>query len=89
MEPGFLPPGTGLLDAFRLHYNRFQSTVAGIIQNPTDAVVIARLGDDLDEYTELVHQVYLQPASFNILSNLYRTLESSMWLSWQRFRRVS
>ncbi|KAF7343958.1 hypothetical protein MVEN_01685000 [Mycena venus] len=49
-------PATSLLDAFRLHYNRFQDAVATIIQTPTDAVVIARLGDDLDEYIQLVEQ---------------------------------
>ncbi|KAJ7899720.1 hypothetical protein B0H13DRAFT_1622612 [Mycena leptocephala] len=48
---------TSLLDAFRLHYNRFRDAVAAIIQAPTDAVVIARLGDDLDEYVQLVQQV--------------------------------
>ncbi|KAJ7631611.1 hypothetical protein DFH06DRAFT_1004926 [Mycena polygramma] len=51
------PPRAELLDAFRTHYNRFQTSVADIIQNPADAVVIARLGDDLDEYAELVAQV--------------------------------
>ncbi|KAJ6463632.1 hypothetical protein C8R47DRAFT_992590 [Mycena vitilis] len=50
------PPRAELLDAFRTHYNRFQTSVADIIQNPADAVVIARLGDDLDEYAELVAQ---------------------------------
>ncbi|KAJ7686979.1 hypothetical protein B0H14DRAFT_2421901 [Mycena olivaceomarginata] len=49
-------PATSLLDAFRLHYNRFQDAVTAIIQTPTDAVVIARLGDDLDEYIQLVEQ---------------------------------
>ncbi|KAJ7199943.1 hypothetical protein GGX14DRAFT_372621 [Mycena pura] len=49
-------PGTELLDAFRTHYNRLQNSVADIIQNPTDAVVIARLGDDLDEFMQLVQQ---------------------------------
>ncbi|KAJ7834799.1 hypothetical protein B0H14DRAFT_3087591 [Mycena olivaceomarginata] len=41
---------------FRLHYNRFQDAVTAIIQTPADAVVIARLGDDLDEYIQLVEQ---------------------------------
>jgi hypothetical protein len=50
-------PATSLLDAFKLHYNRFQDAVTAIIQTPTDAVVIARLGDDLDEYIQLVEQV--------------------------------
>jgi hypothetical protein len=47
-----------LLLQSRLHYNRFQDAVAAIIPAPTDAVVIARLGDDLDEYVQLVQQVH-------------------------------
>ncbi|KAJ6628825.1 hypothetical protein B0H10DRAFT_1650506, partial [Mycena sp. CBHHK59/15] len=49
-------PDTALLDAFRSHYNRFQTSVTAIIQNCTDAVVVARLGDDLDEYARLVQE---------------------------------
>jgi hypothetical protein len=50
-------PATSLLDAFKLHYNRFQDAVTAKIQTPTDTVVIARLGDDLDEYIQLVERV--------------------------------
>ncbi|KAJ7026560.1 hypothetical protein C8F04DRAFT_966270 [Mycena alexandri] len=42
-----------LLDAFRTHYHRFAAAVANLVSNPTDATVIARLGDDLDEYTAI------------------------------------
>ncbi|KAF8184260.1 hypothetical protein K438DRAFT_1594782, partial [Mycena galopus ATCC 62051] len=47
---------TELLDAFRSHFQRFQTLVTDVVQNPTDAVVIARLGDDLDEFADLVQQ---------------------------------
>ncbi|KAJ7662792.1 hypothetical protein DFH06DRAFT_1088364 [Mycena polygramma] len=50
-----LPP-TELLEAFRAHYHRFQASVTEIIHNPTDAVVIARLGDDVDEFAQMVQQ---------------------------------
>ncbi|KAJ7473885.1 hypothetical protein B0H11DRAFT_2429821 [Mycena galericulata] len=49
-------PQAALLDAFRTHYSRFQTTVTDITHNPTDAVVIARLGDDLDEFARMVHE---------------------------------
>ncbi|KAJ7670248.1 hypothetical protein B0H17DRAFT_948902 [Mycena rosella] len=47
---------TALLNAFRSHYTGFQTSVAAIVQTPTDSVVIARLGDNLDEYVQLVQQ---------------------------------
>ncbi|KAJ7667004.1 hypothetical protein DFH06DRAFT_984389 [Mycena polygramma] len=45
-----------LLDAFRRHYHRFTAAVADLTANPTDAVVIARLGDDLDEFAKIVDE---------------------------------
>ncbi|KAJ7020748.1 hypothetical protein C8F04DRAFT_973698 [Mycena alexandri] len=64
-------PGNGgeLLDAFRSHYHRFQTSVTAITQNPTDSVVIARLGDDLDEYARLVqeHSGIFNPAEFALI----------------------
>ncbi|KAJ7632351.1 hypothetical protein FB45DRAFT_866070 [Roridomyces roridus] len=51
-----LPQDLPLVDAFRLHFNRFREAVSDIVQTPTDSVVIARLGDDLDEYAGLVRQ---------------------------------
>ncbi|KAJ6501015.1 hypothetical protein DFH09DRAFT_1252122 [Mycena vulgaris] len=53
MEPA--APGD-LLNAFRAHYNRFQASVTAIVQTPTDSIVIGRLGDDLDEFVQLVRQ---------------------------------
>lgn len=53
-----------LLDAFRSHYHRFETSVTNIIQSPTDAVVIARLGDDLDEFARLVQEVRIRLTFF-------------------------
>ncbi|KAJ6621675.1 hypothetical protein B0H10DRAFT_968493 [Mycena sp. CBHHK59/15] len=64
MEPALAPLlDTALLDAFRSHYNHFQTSVTAIIQNCTDTVVVARLGDDLDEYIWLVQEAYLMQQS--------------------------
>ncbi|KAJ6502998.1 hypothetical protein DFH09DRAFT_1252019 [Mycena vulgaris] len=62
MEPA--APGD-LLNAFRAHYNCFQASVTAIVQTPTDSIVIGRLGDDLDEFVQLVRQVDALDASHN------------------------
>ena len=46
-----------LLDAFRTHYHRFAAAVTSLATDPTDAIVIARLGDDLDEFAAIVQEV--------------------------------
>ncbi|KAF7311754.1 hypothetical protein MIND_00185800 [Mycena indigotica] len=45
-----------LLQAFYTHFNRFKTAVADIVSTPTDAVVIARLGDDLDEFAAILNE---------------------------------
>jgi hypothetical protein len=42
-----------LLGAFRTHYSRFEHAVREVMSNPTDSTVLARLGDDLDEFARL------------------------------------
>jgi len=48
-----------LLNAFRVHYYRFLQKVQSLSANSQswDLVTLARLGDDLDEYVQLVRQV--------------------------------
>lgn len=46
-----------LLGAFRTHYRRYEHLVREATSNPTDSTVLARLGDELDEYLALVIQV--------------------------------
>ena len=46
-----------LLVAFRSHYHRFHSAIREAIQNLADSNILARLGDDLDEYSSLVAEV--------------------------------
>ena len=46
-----------LLTAFRSHYYRFEQAVTDSLIYPTDSTVLARLGDDLDGFVNLVGEV--------------------------------
>lgn len=46
-----------LLNAFRSHYQRFQTAVTDLVGSNADAIVISRLGDDIDEFAEIVNEV--------------------------------
>ncbi|KAJ7886954.1 hypothetical protein B0H13DRAFT_1627782 [Mycena leptocephala] len=46
-----------LLDAFRTHYHRFQTAVTTLVGSQADAIVVSRLGDDLDEFAEIVREI--------------------------------
>ena len=48
-----------LLIAFWTHYRRFEHAINDALLNPTDSTVLARLGDDLDEFLNLVAEVLL------------------------------
>ena len=49
-----------LLEAFQTHYHRIEHAITGTLQNPTDCTVLARLGDDLDKFTNIVIEVRRQ-----------------------------
>ncbi|KAJ7649550.1 hypothetical protein DFH06DRAFT_996413 [Mycena polygramma] len=88
------PPRAELLDAFRTHYNRFQTSVADIIQNPADAVVIARLGDDLDEYADLVaqHSDLFDPAELATIQTSLVAMQNDIdpdFLRWAYSQRTT
>ena len=51
------PQGQQLLNEFRIRYHQYVSKVEGITTTYTDPTVIARLGDDLAQFRELVEQV--------------------------------
>lgn len=51
-----IPPPGDLLAAFRIHYRRFEQAIVDALSNPTDVTVLARLGDDLDEFALLAIQ---------------------------------
>ncbi|KAJ7035753.1 hypothetical protein C8F04DRAFT_1210195 [Mycena alexandri] len=74
-----------LLDAFRSHYHRFQTSVTAITQNPTDSVVIARLGDDLDEYARLVqeHSGIFNPAEFALIQTSVAAMQNDIRLEYR------
>jgi hypothetical protein len=48
-----------LLNAFREHYHRYERTVHEAVSNSADAVVLWRLGDDLNQFLGLVTEVSL------------------------------
>jgi hypothetical protein len=60
MDPSFSHPQS-LLDAFRIYYHRFERAVHEIVTVPSDTTMIARLGDDLDEFLSLVIEVSRLP----------------------------
>ena len=46
-----------LVEAFRIKYYDLLGKVEEVLVEPTDSTVIARICDDLNAFTELVHQV--------------------------------
>ncbi|KAJ7238333.1 hypothetical protein B0H12DRAFT_995577, partial [Mycena haematopus] len=74
-----------LLEAFRSHYQHFRISVAEIVNNPTDAVVIARLGDDLDEFAEMVqeHPEVFDPEELDILQVSIAAMQSDIQLEYR------
>ena len=54
MDPAAPNAELDLLDAFRNHYFRYEAIVRDAITQATDSTVLARIGDDLDEYATLL-----------------------------------
>ncbi|KAJ7092053.1 hypothetical protein B0H15DRAFT_777894 [Mycena belliarum] len=52
------PAQQELLDAFREHYHRYVSSVQDAVTNSADTVVLWRLGDDLEQYINLIEEVF-------------------------------
>jgi hypothetical protein len=50
-------PPANLLSALRAQYHRFADEMHNIDGTQTDAVVIARIGDGLDEFSNMVSEV--------------------------------
>jgi hypothetical protein len=51
------PALTEFLNAFRARYRQYETAVHQATENSTDAVVLWRLGDDLDQYSGLLREV--------------------------------
>lgn len=49
-----------LLDAFRSNYHCYERLVMEAVTHATDSTILARLGDELDEYLNLVNEVSLK-----------------------------
>ena len=54
-----------LSDAFRTNYHHLERLVREAITNVTDSTIFVRLGDELDEYLNLVNEVCSLPAFVN------------------------
>lgn len=46
-----------LLNAFRAQYLHFSAAIPNAIESNADPVSLARLGDDLDEYSNMAQEV--------------------------------
>lgn len=57
----------GLLEAFRANYFRFEQAIHNAVTETYDSVVLARLGDDVDEYLSIANEV--SPAYHSCLSS--------------------
>lgn len=55
----------GLLNAFRVQYHHFVVRVTAAITENADSVVLSRIGDDLDQYLQLLNEV----CTFDLISN--------------------
>ena len=54
-----------LSDAFRTNYHHLERLVREAVTNVTDLTIFVRLGDELDEYLNLVNEVSLLLAFVN------------------------
>ena len=48
---------TGLLNAFRLHYEQFHTLLISVYAEATDPFLLQLLGEDLEEFSRTVDQV--------------------------------
>ncbi len=89
MDPYVPNAELDLLDAFRNHYYRFEAIVREVTTQATDSTVLARIGDDLDEYAVLLAEV----TQFIILKFLTDSFSSTRkyfpHLNLLRFRTTS
>ncbi|KAF8217574.1 hypothetical protein K438DRAFT_1426376, partial [Mycena galopus ATCC 62051] len=76
-----------LLNAFRTHYQRFQNAVGDLVGSHTDAIVIERLSDDIDEFANMVaeasNQAIFPPEEFAILEPSLAAIRLDIRLEYQ------
>ncbi|KAJ7228286.1 hypothetical protein GGX14DRAFT_296526, partial [Mycena pura] len=81
-----------LLNAFRIHYTRFQTQISELDGTTTDATVIARLGDDFDEFARLVEEysyVFDNAEELTILRTSLEAMRHDIRLEYQDAADVS
>ena len=72
------PQSTDLLEAFRLHFHRYNKAVDEAISTPTVEVVLYRLYNDLQEYTALVAEVSCSFPAIQLMPDLVVTVYSCL-----------
>ncbi|KAF8183207.1 hypothetical protein K438DRAFT_1907979 [Mycena galopus ATCC 62051] len=81
-----------LLNAFRTHYHRFQAAITDLVGTQTDAIVISRLGDDLDEFADIVteaNQAIFPPEEFTTLETSLAAMRLDIRLEYQDARSTA
>ncbi|KAJ7204245.1 hypothetical protein B0H12DRAFT_997841, partial [Mycena haematopus] len=71
-----------LLNAFRTHYQRFQTQVANVVQSDVDAIVILRLGDDLHEFTQ-INRALFSEEEFSTIETSLAAMELDIRIEYQ------
>src|SRR6201996_6985018 len=75
-----------LLNAFRTHYQRFQTAVTNLVErHNSDVIVISRLGDDLDEFAAIVSAA---SALLSIKNNTENSPQNSNIFEAEEFRTL-
>lgn len=80
-----------LLDAFRIHYNRYEAAVQEAVQNSTDSIILARLRDDLIEFSALAEEVSFRKMlylKYSVELPVYRMLISSNMMNCEHFAQI-
>lgn len=72
-----------LLNAFRAQYQHFVTAIPNAVQSSADPVVLARLGEDLNEYYDLTQQVRHVPSQQWLIAEYFSMGVSSLQM---RFR---
>ncbi|KAJ6457388.1 hypothetical protein C8R45DRAFT_1056388 [Mycena sanguinolenta] len=88
-----IPVGV-LLNSFRTHYQRFQTQVTDLVGSRADAIVISRLGDDLDEFAQIVaearqNEAIFEPDEFNTIQTSLAAMKLDIRLEYQNARSTA
>ncbi|KAJ7318081.1 hypothetical protein DFH08DRAFT_917574 [Mycena albidolilacea] len=80
-----------LLAAFRTHFERFKTGVNDIVGSHADAMVISRLGDDIDEFAAIVdeNEAVFAPDEFATIQTSLTAMRLDIRLEYQDARSTA